>query len=498
MDNSPIIFVIFGATGDLMQRKLVPSIYRLINRGDIGPIHIIGVGRRPLSSDSFRTSLHEALVKSVSAIDDSVWKRLADATEYLEGRFEDQKTYRHIKSLVTGLDDMHHACVPRYFYLATPPVHYETILKNLGDSGLSEGCIDPDAAKTLGKNIGINSTKILIEKPFGNDLSTARNMEKLLSSIFQEQQIYRIDHYLGKETVQNILALRFANGMFDPTWNSEFIDHVQIALAEEDGVGQRGAFYDGVGALRDVVQNHMLEMLAVTAMEQPKAFESTSIRDARIEVLKHILPVEDVKNHTVRGQYKGYREEKQIAEDSKTETFFAGKFFIDTPRWNGVPFYLRTGKMLKTKVTEISLHYKKPVCTGDVCFFRPDDVMRNVLSLRIQPDEGITLRLMVKEPGFGMRTAPTKMEFCYADTFKNASAPEPYERLLLDALRGDQTLFARTDGIDASWSLVTGILNSWEFSGQPLHSYSTGTWGPKESDDLTQKDGRVWFLGSEL
>ncbi|MEK7592065.1 MAG: glucose-6-phosphate dehydrogenase [Patescibacteria group bacterium] len=497
MNKNPIIFVIFGATGDLMQRKLVPSLYRLVKRGDIGQIHVIGVGRRPLSGDSFRTFLHDALLKSVSTIDDTVWKKVADATEYLEGRFEDEKTYLHIKNLVTGFDALHHACVPRYFYLATPPVHCETILKNLGDSGLSEGCVDRDKGEMHGEHIGINSTKILIEKPFGNDLSTARNLEKLLSSIFQEQQIYRIDHYLGKETVQNILALRFANGMFDPTWNSEFIDHVQITLSESDGVGQRGAFYDGVGALRDVVQNHMFEMLAVTAMEQPHAFSSDAIRDARIEVLKHIVPLTDVNRSTVRGQYDGYTKEKQISKDSKTETFFAGKFFIDTPRWNGVPFYLRTGKMLKTKVTEISLHYKKPICTGDVCFFRPDDVMRNVLSLRIQPDEGITLRLMVKEPGFGMRVTPTKMEFCYRDTFGNTVSPEPYERLLLDALKGDQTLFARTDGIDASWSLVTGILNAWEYAKQPLFSYKRGTWGPEEAEDFIQKDGKAWFLGNE-
>ncbi|MBI5613997.1 glucose-6-phosphate dehydrogenase [Candidatus Gottesmanbacteria bacterium] len=497
MNSSPIILVIFGATGDLMQRKLVPAMYRLLKRKDIGRIHLVAVGRRSLSKSDFCTFLYDALKKNVLQIDEILWKQIEEDISYIEGHFEDEKTYAAIKILVAKADDAYKACVPRYFYLATPPVHYETILKKLAESGLSEGCVTSNIQQKRGENIGINSTKILIEKPFGNDLSTARSLEKLLSSIFQEQQIYRIDHYLGKETVQNILALRFANGIFDPTWNSEFIDHVQIALAESDGVGDRGAFYDGVGALRDVVQNHMFEMLAVTAMEQPHAFTADSIRDARIEVLKHILPVDDAMGQTVRGQYQGYLLEKQIARDSKTETFFAGKFLVDTPRWNGVPFYLRTGKKLKTKVTEISLHYKKPVCTGDVCFFRPDDVMRNVLSLRIQPDEGITLRLMVKEPGFGMRVTPTKMEFCYAQAFGSTVSPEPYERLLLDALRGDQTLFARTDGIDASWSLVTGILNAWEFSNQSLCSYKGGTWGPKESDDFIQKDGRAWFLGSE-
>lgn len=498
MSGSPIILVIFGATGDLMQRKLILSLYRLLARADVGRIHLLGVGRRPLTQNMFSEFLKEAVSRVERIIDPPVWKNLIQSTEYIEGTFEESKTYSHIKDVIATIDDVYHACVPRYFYLATPPVHYETILKNLGESGLSEGCVATEVQKKQGEHIGINSTKVLIEKPFGNDLATARTLEKLLAEIFQEQQIYRIDHYLGKETVQNILALRFANGIFDPTWNSEFIDHVQITLAESDGVGDRGVFYDGVGALRDVVQNHMFEMLAVTAMEQPHAFTADSIRDARIEVLKHIEALRNADDQTVRGQYDGYRREKHIAQDSKTETFFAGKFFVDTPRWNGVPFYLRSGKKLKTKVTEISLHYKKPICTGDVCFFRPDDVMRNVLSLRIQPDEGMTLRLMVKEPGFGMRVTPTKMEFCYSDTFGHTLSPEPYERLLLDALRGDQTLFARTDGIDASWSLVTGILNTWEFSNQTLASYSVGSWGPDEAVKLIEKDGRQWFLGNGL
>jgi glucose-6-phosphate 1-dehydrogenase len=323
----------------------------------------------------------------------------------------------------------------------------------------------------------------------------------MLGKTFEERQIYRIDHYLGKETVQNILSFRFANGIFEPTWNAEFIDHVQITLAEDGGVGTRGEFYDGVGALRDVVQNHMLEMLAVVAMDQPWAFDAESIRDERVRVVQSISRFDPTKveESVVRGQYEGFTNEENISPESSTETYVAMKVMLKNKRWRGVPFYLRTGRQMGKKYTEISIHYKKPVvCTGDVCLFPENDVNRNVLAIRIEPNEGIALRLMVKKPGFGMKLAPVVMNFDYKTAFHSHPQPQAYERLLLDCIRGDQTLFARTDGIDASWSFITPILDGWKAQPQTcLCQYPVGSEGPIEANTLIEKDGRRWFLGEE-
>lgn len=391
------------------------------------------------------------------------------------------------------------ACVPRFFYLATPPEHYEMILNHLRDSQLSEGCLPASAyaqAIQAGGQGFARYTRILIEKPFGKDINTARHLDQLLAAIFEEKQIYRIDHYLGKETIQNLLALRFANGIFEPTWNRNFIDHVQIALLEEEGVNGRGAFYDGIGALRDVVQNHMLQMVALTAMEQSRGFDASSIRDARTRAIQSIGQIgsKEVASRVVRGQYEGYQKEKDVRGSSATETFVALKLFVETDRWKGVPFYLRTGKKLGKRVTEISIHYKRPiVCTGELCLFKEDTVFRNVLSIRIQPDEGIGLRLMAKKPGFGMDLAPVHMEFDYAKAFPQVGQPEAYERLLLDAIGGDQTLFARTDGIEASWEFVTKILEGWSETETPLYRYKPGM-TPEAAEALLRQDGRHWFL----
>ena len=447
---SPFILIVFGATGDLMHRKLMPAIGNLWKQKEIGDVRIIGVGRRNLSQEEFRSQI-QSTVSNMT---------------YVQGMFEDQTLYRRLKEM---LNNTH----PKHFYLAVPPEHYETILTQLSASKLSD----------------INA-RILIEKPFGKDLTTARHLEKLLSSIFQEKQIYRIDHYLGKETIQNILSFRFANGIFEPTWNDKFIDHVQVALLEDTGIDSRGQFYDGVGAIRDVVQNHMLQMLALTAMEQPFAFDAASIRKERARVLRSI----ELSGDVVRGQYEEYRTEKNVDPKSQTETFAAVKLMVNLPRWKNVPFYLRTGKKLKKKMTEISLHYKKPeVCTGPVCLFPEPDVMRNVLSLRIHPDDGIHLRLMVKKPGFGMKLTDTPMAFHYKDAFPDFAQPEAYEKLLLDAIRGDQTLFAHSDEIEASWKVITKILESL----LPAHAYASGSWGPKEGEELIKKDSRHWFLGRD-
>jgi glucose-6-phosphate 1-dehydrogenase len=486
---TPFAFIIFGATGDLIHRKIMPAIYYLAKKGELStPIYFVGVGRRELTVDQFAGLMEKAVHDAVGEkFDDAVWSKLFAGFEYVQGDFADPKTYDEIVKVLEQFDTTMKACVPRFFYLATPPLHYETILMNLKKSKLSEGC-------GQGTNI---YTRLLIEKPFGSDLTTAQHLDKLLGSIFEEKQIYRIDHYLGKETVQNVLAFRFANGIFEPTWNGEFVDHVQITLAEREGVGTRGDFYDSVGALRDVVQNHMLEMLATIAMEQPKGFDAGSIRDEKAKVLQSL----DIEHITaVRGRYEGY--------EGKAETYAAVKFMLTGRRWKGVPFYLRTGKSLAKKTTEISLHYKKPVCATDptgnqVCFFDPDTVMRNVLTIQIDPAEGIDLRLMVKEPGLGdpaepgipgMKLAPTVMKFSYASSFGITPAGDEYERLLLDTIRGDQTLFARTDTIAASWRFITTILDGWKTNNPPIYPYEAGSWGPKEADAMIQKDGRHWFL----
>ncbi len=495
---TPFVFIIFGATGDLIHRKIMPAIYNLTKKGEIDtPIYFIGTGRRDITADQFAELMAGAVHDSVgTAFDGAVWGKLFAGFEYVKGDFADPNVYEQLVAILEGFDKKMNACVPRFFYLATPPMHYETILTHLKESKLSEGC-------GQGTNV---YTRLLIEKPFGSDSATAQHLDALLGSIFEEKQIYRIDHYLGKETVQNVLAFRFANGIFEPTWNNEFLDHVQITLAEDEGVGSRGEYYDSVGALRDVVQNHMLEMVATIAMDQPLGFDAQSIRDARCKVLG-ALDANTVS--TIRGQYEGYVREPNVRPDSQTETYVALKLMLTIPRWKGVPFYLRTGKKLAKKMTEISLHYKKPICATDptgsqVCFFNPETVMRNVLAIQIDPAEGIDLRLMVKEPGLGnfsdpglpgMKLASTGMKFSYAQTFGAAPTANEYERLLLDTIRGDQTLFARTDGIAASWAFITKVLDGWK--NIPLAPYSAGSMGPKEADKLIQKDDRHWFLAED-
>ncbi len=488
--DGPFVFVIFGATGDLTAKKLMPAVYQLVVDKKISQeVFIIGVGRRVMPLEEFGAAMKRAVqAVALEQFNEELWDKLASGIHYEQGFFEEDALYKKLVDTLTIYDKKINACIPRFFYLATPPEHYETILTHLSDSKLSEGC-------GHGTNL---HTRLLIEKPFGKDLETAKHLEKVLSERFEERQIYRIDHYLGKETVQNLLAFRFANGMFEPTWNREFIDHIQIVLGEDIGVGTRGGFYEGVGALRDVVQNHMLAMLAITAMDQPTAFDALSIRDSRVAAMQAIDAIEpvNVPERVVRGQYASYLSEKQVDPNSKTETFVAMRLTVDTARWRGVPFYLRTGKKMREKVTEISIHYKKPVvCTGDVCLFPEPEVLRNVLTLKIQPNEGITLRLMAKQPGYGMNLAPTEMHFSYKDSFPRFSSPEAYQRLLLDAIRGDQTLFARSDEIDASWSIITKILDGWHRYDPAVYSYDDNSMGPSQANALIERDGRHWYIG---
>lgn len=502
---SPLVFIIFGATGDLMARKLMPALYslwkqKLLHEKSL----IIGVGRRELSTEEFQLLMRDATFKALNHnFSEDFWKEIVDKLDYVSGFFENDQLYKNLVNRLTVLDKNLQSCIPRFFYLATPPEHYETILTHLQSSQLAEGCLPARLPDSVGVSAGgqgtINYTRILIEKPFGKDLATAQHLEEVLANIFTEKQIYRIDHYLGKETVQNLLAFRFGNGIFEPTWNNKFIDHIQINLAESDPVGARIKFYTGVGALRDVVQNHILEMLSLIALEEPRGFDAESIRDAKTQVLEHLLlPDTNIAKVSVRAQYAGFTSEAaQSTGAANTESFVALKLHIDTPRWQGVPFYIRTGKALARKVTEISLHFKKPVCQDDVCFFNPDELQRNVLTIRIQPDEGIHLRLMVKRPGFGMDLSPVHMRFCYQDTFPDGHTPDAYERLLIDAINGDQTLFARTDGIAASWRLVTQILNGWESGDAHMFTYHQGSMGPDAAVQLIEADNRHWYLSED-
>jgi glucose-6-phosphate 1-dehydrogenase len=491
---SPLVFVIFGATGDLTRTKLLPALYSLYRLGKITHnFFILGVSRREIAVNDFREMMRLAAQSGGSAdFNSGTWAEFADGIDYEPGYFENPDLYQRIVGKLKRYDKLAKACVPRFFYLSTAPEHYAPILEHLHNSGLSAGCGQLSAA----------FTRVLIEKPFGRDLETAAELENQLSHVFSEKQIFRIDHYLGKETVQNILAFRFANGIFDPTWNRQFIDHVQITLDETVGVGTRGAFYDGIGALRDVVQNHMLEMLALMAIEQPIAFNEKNIRDEKIKILEAIkcIKIDQTVNNTVRGQYQGngkllsFIKEKNVSNNSNTETFVALKLFVENDRWDGVPFYLRTGKRLNRKLVQISVHYKKPVlCKQDVCFYNPTQVLRNVLAIKIQPHEGIDLRVMVKEPGFGMKLTPIQMKFRYNSEFSGTSKPDAYARLLIDAIAGDQTLFARSDGIAASWKLMMSIREGWESARVPLQIYKSGSTGPAAAEELINRDGRHWI-----
>lgn len=485
---SPLIFVIFGATGDLTSRKLMPAIFSLIKDQKLSPdILIIGVGRRKLSNDDFREVMKKAAHVTESQKDR--WDALEPNIRYVQGFFEQDDLYTTLVTTLEAYDTKMGACIPRFFYLATPPEHYEGILMHLRDSKLAEGC---------GQGT-VNYTRVLIEKPFGKDLETAKHLDELLATIFEERQIYRIDHYLAKETTQNILAFRFANGIFEPTWNKNFIDHVQITVAEDIGVETRGPLYEGIGAIRDVMQNHMMQMLSLVAMEQPRAFDEASIRSARAKVVSAIPAITTKReSFVIRGQYEGYRQEKGVLPESVTDTFVAMELFIDSERWKGVPFYLRTGKKMPRQVTEISLHYKKPaLCYDDVCLFDPNKVFRNVLTIRVQPDERVSFRQMVKKPGFGMELVPVEMEYEYSNTFSNVSSPDAYEKLLMDAIIGDQTLFARTDEIEASWRILEHLLVRWKESDTNLLFYKPGTWGPPASDVLIEKDDRKWYLSEK-
>ena len=484
----PCAMVIFGASGDLAHRKLIPAIYSLAHEGSLPPYFaLVAVAVSDFTTESFREDMRAAVEQfgRHRPISQAVWNALAQNVHYVQGEFEQADTFRRIHELLERLDREHGTQGNRLFYLSTAPDFVDPIATQLRAHGLTA-------------NRGWR--RLVVEKPFGRDLASARALNQRLQSALSESEIYRIDHYLGKETVQNILVLRFANGIYEPIWRNQFIDHVQITVAETLGVGTRAGYYEQAGAARDMMQNHMMQLLALVAMETPISLNAEQIRNEKVKVLQALRPIreQDVKTATVRAQYArgyadglpvpGYREEEHVSPQSGTETFACVKLAIDSWRWAGVPFYLRHGKRLAKKGTEISVYFKK---SPDILFNAADSdtpVDHNVLTIRVQPDEGVSLRMEAKVPGQLLQIQSVKMDFHFG-----GDSPEAYERLLLDTMIGDATLFIRHDEAEHSWMFFDPILNAWhDEDPRFVPQYPAGTWGPKEAEALLARDGRQW------
>ncbi len=488
----PNILVIFGASGDLAHRKLIPALFSLFTKNLLHQkSKVIGCARSQMSDSEFKNKVEESLLKYIPNLDKSKLVEFLDKLNYISGQYNEAKTYNALLSKIEELEAKINTETGRIFYLSTPPTIYFTIVKQLGLSKLTDE-----------NEEGVPWRNVVLEKPFGRDLKTAKELDSQLRSVLNERQIYRIDHYLGKETVQNILMLRFANIMFEPIWNNKYIDNVQIMVGESVGIGNRAGYYDSYGHLRDMFQNHILQMLALVAMEPPTSFESNHIRNEKVKVLEAIkpFPINELDKHIVRGQYEkgevdgekvdGYLDENNIPEDSMTESFVAGKFLIDNWRWKGVPFYMRSGKRMKERLTEIKITFKKVPYS----IFNPiqaEDLSPNILTLNVQPDEGLALSIQAKQPGPKLCMGDLTMDFKYNEIF-GGDKPEAYERLLLDTMLADQTLFIRSDFIDLSWGLFTPVLEAWEKGNHPLYKYKAGSWGPKEACKLLVQDGFCW------
>jgi glucose-6-phosphate 1-dehydrogenase len=489
----PNALVIFGASGDLTQRKLLTGVFRLFTQGLLSDrFFVLGCGRQPFSIEDFRHKVRRSIQETLASPAAEDVNVFTNKLYYVTGDYTDADSYERIKTRLGELSEKHRVHDSLIFYLAVPPLLYTTIVEHLGSAGLT--C--PGTAE------GKKQVKLVVEKPFGRDLQSALALNDCITRCFDESQIYRIDHYLGKETVQNILILRFANAIFEPVWNRNYIDHVQITIAETAGVEHRVGYYDTSGALRDMFQNHMLQMLALVAMEPPISFEADRVRDEKVRLLRSIRPFDHQRLDEVwvRGQYgpgavggqavKGYLEESGVNGRSKTETFVATKLFVDNWRWQGVPFYLRTGKRLAARTTEIAITFKK-VPYSLFSSVGLDELPANILVLRIQPEEGISLSFQAKRPGSKLCMSTLKMDFSY-ETIFSVSMPDPYRRLLLDCMVGDQTLFTRQDDIEITWRLLTPILHAWEQAESPPHPYAAGSESFAEVDRLIQNDGRQW------
>jgi glucose-6-phosphate 1-dehydrogenase len=489
----PTVAVIFGASGDLTARKLIPAIYNLSHDNLLpADFFLVGFGRKPMSDEEFR-ALAAGAVKEFSRreLNHEIWERVARQTSYVAGGYDEPDAFQRLATHTAGLERELGRDLQRLFYISTPPTVFAPIIENLGASGL--------AAQHLGRP---HHSKVIIEKPFGRDLESARALNRTIGAVFREEQVYRIDHYLGKETVQDLLVQRFANAIFEPLWNRNFIDSVQITVAEEVGVGSRGGYYEQSGCLRDMIQNHTMQLVALTAMEPPVSLDAEAIRDEKVKLLRAIQPLTvGPSGDVARAQYTsgmvggkpapGYLEETGIAPLSATETYVGLRLSINNWRWQGVPFFVRSGKRLARRVSEIAINFRRPPGT----LFAEGgrfDLAANTLSFQIQPDEGLSLILNTKIPGLETRTQPVKMSFRYATTF-GSNTPEAYERLVLDAMIGDGTLFIRGDEAETSWKLCTPVLDYWRSVGRDgMDAYAAGSWGPPRSDALLAPRGQVW------
>jgi len=481
----PCAVVIFGVTGDLSKRKLIPALYNLMaDRMLPEKFAVVGLTRGDDGPDQLRERFHEstAALGRRKSVDPETWKKFAAVLDFVNGRIDDPKAYTDLKAQLAVVDRKRGTQGNRIFYLATPPELFPVILKQLRESGL--------IYRTTGNGPSPFS-RVVIEKPFGHDLASAHALNQLVGESLDETQTFRIDHYLGKETVQNILVFRYANSIFEPVWNRKHIDHVEITQAETIGVEKRGRFYDKTGVVRDIVQNHLLQVLALCAMEPPVSFGADDVRSEKVQVLRSLRPLTgpDVKRQVVRAQYEGYRKEEGVSPDSRTPTYVAMKVLIDNWRWQGVPFYLRAGKKLAQQITEVSIHFQSVPLYLFPQKKNCQHVEPNVLTLRIQPQEGISLRFVTKVPGDHLSVGNVHMNMSYADTF-GKSLSEAYERLLLDCMRGDATLFARRDEVEEAWRFVTPILEAWEKDPDPVNVYPPASSGPKEADELISADGR--------
>ena len=484
----PSGLIIFGVTGDLARKKLMPAVYDLANRGLLPPgFALVGFARRDWEHQDFEKVVYDAVKKYArTPFDDDVWKQLAQGIRFVQGEFDDDDAFARLKATVEDLDENRGTMGNHAFYLSIPPKSFPQVTEQLRRSGLAE------------QRDG-QWRRVVIEKPFGSDLTSARQLNEVVESVFPPDSVFRIDHYLGKETVQNILALRFANQLYEPLWNSNYVDHVQITMAEDIGVGGRAGYYDGIGAARDVIQNHLLQLLALTAMEEPVSFEASDLRAEKEKVLSAVRLPKDLSTATARGQYSGgwqggekvvgFLEEDGMNPQSLTETYAAMRLDIGTRRWAGVPFYLRAGKRLGRRVTEIAVVFKRAP-QQLFAASQTSTLGQNALVIRVQPDEGVTIRFGSKVPGAGVQVRDVTMDFGYGHAFTEAS-PEAYERLILDVLLGDPPLFPRHQEVELSWKILDPIEEFWATQGTP-EQYRPGTWGPTSADELLARDGRTW------
>jgi glucose-6-phosphate 1-dehydrogenase len=477
---TPITIVIFGASGDLTWRKLVPALYNNFKKGRLSDCaRVVGFARRPYEAAAFRERLREGVATfSPESYDASIWEAFAGRLHYFQGNLDGPADYARLEAWLAPLEN---GPASRLYYLAAAPEHYVPAVRELGAAGMARQAEGGEPWR-----------RVVIEKPFGRDLASARELNRAIHAVFDESQVYRIDHYLGKETAQNVLFFRFANTIFEPVWNRRYVDNVQVTVAESVDVGHRAGYYDTAGVVRDMFQNHLLQLLALVAMEPPSSFNADAVRSEKAKLLESIRPI--LLTDTVRGQYDGYGESEGVAAGSQTPTYAALKLLIDNWRWQGVPFYLRSGKALMGKTSEIIIEFHRP---PHLMFHLPEgsDFTPNILSLCIQPDEGIHLRFEAKVPDSDQEMRSVDMDFHYRASF-DGTLPEAYERLLLDALEGDASLFTRSDSIEAAWELIDPVIQGWEAGGgPPLGAYPVGSWGPAAADELLARDGRRWRLG---